>query len=90
MIGNKSVDLIGDVLETVHHLFEMIIEFSLDNEIHGGLRTVLKACLIERLAALVVELVGALLADFDVTPEQARLDVLAFLRQLRERGFVQP
>lgn len=36
------------------------------------------------------DLVSALLAEFDVTPEQARLDVRAFLLQLRERGFVQP
>jgi hypothetical protein len=36
------------------------------------------------------DLVSALLAEFDVTPEKARLDVNAFLLQLRERGFIQP
>jgi hypothetical protein len=44
-----------------------------------------------RLAASSEEdLVSALLAEFDVTPEAARRDVNAFLQQLRERGFVQP
>jgi hypothetical protein len=36
------------------------------------------------------ELVGALLAEFDVSPERARSDVQSFLGQLRERGFIQP
>ncbi len=36
------------------------------------------------------DLVGALVAEFDVTSETARSDVHAFLQQLRERGFVQP
>jgi hypothetical protein len=36
------------------------------------------------------DLVGALVAEFDVTPQNARRDVHTFLLQLRERGFVQP
>ena len=34
MIGDEGVDLVRDVLETVDHLFEVIIKIGLDDEIH--------------------------------------------------------
>src|SRR5215204_773809 len=70
VVGDDAVDLVRDVLEAIDDFLKMIVEIGLDDEIHGAVRVAFQALEIERLAALVVDLVGAFLGADDFLGER--------------------
>src|SRR5687767_3208394 len=63
MIDNECVDLVRHVLEAIDHRLQMVVDLGADDEIHGaaGLPAAVLVGHVERLAALIVKLVGLLL-----------------------------
>jgi hypothetical protein len=78
VIGDECVDLVRDILEAVHHLFKMIVEFCPDDEVHRIARVSFPIGKEQRLAALIVELVCLLLDANDLLSQAVETaDVLA-------------
>ena len=53
VVDHETLDLVGDVLEPVHHLFQMTVDFAADDERHrAGIALILE----QRLEARFVDL----------------------------------
>src|ERR1051325_2669957 len=62
LLDNDAADAVGDVLEAVHHLFQMIVDLDADDVVHGVAVPVL---LEQRLDAQVVQSIGIIFQPDD-------------------------
>ena len=74
VIDDKCIDLVRDVLETVNHLLQVIVQFGPDDEAHrSALRVPLPIGEKQRLATLIVKMIGLLLDADDLLGENVEV-----------------